>query len=268
VCLATLASLMATAPTIAVVSPHLDDAVLSVGGLLWVLQERYRVEVITVFTADPPDVVSPAAAALAGGYGADISAARRAEDERALALLGVGHRHLDLPDAVHRRAPTGRWLVDEVDHLFRTAPDEALVDLVATALAECLGEGPLAGVLSPVAVGGHVDHRATAAAVARLAVPGAIRLSWIDLPYGSYDRADEPRLRVPVPDAAWRAKVAAIACYESQVAELLPGPGDLDRRVRRMSDGPYEWFAAPAPGVEPDPASILEDLLGWYVHHS
>jgi LmbE family N-acetylglucosaminyl deacetylase len=206
--------------------------------------------------------VSPLAASLAGSCGAEISAVRRAEDQGAMAVLGVEHRHLDLPDAVHRRTTAGRWLVEEVDQLFGRAPEPALVDQVVAALTTCLGPTPPVAVLGPAGIGRHVDHVATAAAVARLPVPDAVRLTWVDLPYGSYDRLDEPRLRVTLSEAAWKAKVEAIGCYETQVAELLPGPGGLGRRVRKMSDGPFEWFSDPGPGVDPETAWILEDLLG------
>src|SRR4051812_28342816 len=108
-------------PTIAVLSPHLDDAVLSVGGLLWLLKDHFEVEVITVFTADPPEEMSPLATTLAGRSGLRIYADRRVEDERALATLGVGHRHLGFDDAIHRTSSQGRWLADDMADLFRLA---------------------------------------------------------------------------------------------------------------------------------------------------
>lgn len=251
-------------PTIAVVSPHLDDAALSVGGLLWLLKDHYRVEVITVFTADPPEAVSPVAAALAAPFGPTISAVRRAEDARALATLGVGHRHLGFEDAVHRRTAQGAWLVKEEADLFRTTPDETLVEQVAVALAECLGPEPVAGLLSPVGIGNHVDHLVTAAAVARMSGTGVDRLTWIDLPYGATERRTEPRLRVPLPAAAWRAKVAAVGCYESQLADLHPRHGDRDRMMLLMFGGQAEWFAVPALDAEPELLPLIEGVLNWY----
>ena len=110
---------------IAVVSPHLDDAVLSVGGLLWLLKDRFQVEVITVFSADPPEAMSPLATTLAGQPGSTISAVRRAEDEHALATLGVGHRHLGFEDAIHRGPPKGGgwWTMSRTcSGLHRTRP--------------------------------------------------------------------------------------------------------------------------------------------------
>lgn len=250
-------------PTIAVVSPHLDDAGLSVGGLLWLLRNHYRVVVITVFTADPPEAVSPVAAELAGPFGPTISAVRRAEDMRALETLGVGHRHLGFQDAVHRRTAQGAWLVKKEADLFRATPDETLVEQVAVTLTECLEPEPVAGLLSPAGIGNHVDHLVTAAAVARISGSGVDHLAWIDLPYGANQRRTEPRLRVPLPAAAWRAKVAAVGCYESQLADLYPGYADWDRMML-PPDGPAEWFAVPALHAEPELLPLFEELLNWY----
>jgi LmbE family N-acetylglucosaminyl deacetylase len=248
-------------PMIAVVSPHLDDAVLSVGGLLWLLKDHFQVEVITVFTADPPEAVSPLATTLAGRSGSTISAVRRAEDEHALATLGVGHRHLGFDDAIHRTAQE-RWLVDDIEDLFRLAPEEALIEHVARALGDCLGP-ELGGLLSPAGVGHHVDHLVTAAAVARTATEGVHRLSWVDLPYGATEGRGEPRMRVPLPAAAWRAKVAAIGCYESQLAGLYPGRGDVEHQTLVMSGGQAEWFSVGALNVDPELLALIEDLPIW-----
>jgi LmbE family N-acetylglucosaminyl deacetylase len=248
-------------PRIAVVSPHLDDAVLSVGGLLWLLKDHFHVEVITVFSADPPEAVSALATTLAGRFGSTISAVRRAEDEHALATLGVAHRHLGFDDAIHRTAQ-GSWLADDMADLFRLAPEEALIEQVARALDDCL-DPELGGLLSPAGVGRHVDHLVTAAAVARTPTEGVHRLSWVDLPYGATEGQGEPRMRVPVPAAAWRAKVTAIGCYESQLAGLFCGHGDVEHQTLVMSGGQAEWFSVGALDVDPELLSLFEDLLVW-----
>src|SRR5262245_33163032 len=70
---------------IVVLSPHLDDAVLSLGGLISreVALGR-KVEVVSCFTSGPPlDTIAPAHR-IFGDY-----SMRRAEDERAMAVLGA-----------------------------------------------------------------------------------------------------------------------------------------------------------------------------------
>lgn len=77
-----------------VISPHLDDAVLSVAGLLRAASTR--AQVLTVFTeADPQHGMAWAQAA---GFkdAREEHAARRLEDMRAMQSLGCGHVHAGL----------------------------------------------------------------------------------------------------------------------------------------------------------------------------
>src|SRR5690606_5209303 len=99
--------------TILVVSPHLDDAVLSIGGSMWTWSRAgHRVLVATVFTADepvePPSAVAEHLHRLWGGAGA--MARRRAEDRAAAERLGIEVVHLELEDALHRLDHAGRAL--------------------------------------------------------------------------------------------------------------------------------------------------------------
>ena len=75
-----------------VLSPHLDDAALSLGAHLYTLARRgVRVSVLTLATADPADGLSPLAEDLhrRWGLGADAMAVRRGEDLEACRVLGV-----------------------------------------------------------------------------------------------------------------------------------------------------------------------------------
>ena len=71
-------------------SPHLDDAVLSCGGMIYQLaQAGQAVQVITIFAGDPPPgLLSPFAQSLHDRWQAG-SVARRSEDIEALTLLGA-----------------------------------------------------------------------------------------------------------------------------------------------------------------------------------
>jgi len=99
------------------VSPHLDDAVFSVGGTLAALTDAgHDVTVLTCFTGSVPDPTGFALACqLDKGLAADVDymALRRAEDDTATALLGASNAHLGLLEAPHpapasrRRSPRG-----------------------------------------------------------------------------------------------------------------------------------------------------------------
>ena len=206
------------------VSPHLDDAVFSVGATLAVLADAgHEVTVLTCLTASVPE---PAGFALAcqtdKGLAADVDymALRRAEDTAALAVLGAGQVHLDLPEAPHR-GYTGA-----ADLFAGVHPGDDVWRELADRLA-----GHEADVwLAPQALGGHVDHLQVQRAVASLGRPTAW---WRDSPYVLRDPAAAPGEHLPAGltevrlpnDRARRAD--ACACYATQLGFQFGGPGPM-----------------------------------------
>jgi LmbE family N-acetylglucosaminyl deacetylase len=146
-----------------ILSPHLDDAVLSLGGLISrEVAAGRRVEVVSCFTSGPPlDTIAPAHRVF-GDY-----SMRRAEDERAMAVLGASYRWLDLHERIWRQPalpPSGVFPT----HVFRTPDrmdDFAELKSIRTAIGELLDRG--ATVYAPLAVGHHVDHVEVALAALR-----------------------------------------------------------------------------------------------------
>jgi LmbE family N-acetylglucosaminyl deacetylase len=149
---------------IAVVSPHLDDAVLSLGGLIGREVAAGRgVQVVTCFTAGPPLETISRKRRVFADY-----TARRAEDQRALAVLGASHRWLDLRERTWRDPPLPR-----PTHAFRTPPtmeDFSELPAIRAAIAELLDRGLL--VYAPLGVGNHVDHVEVALAALREVLEG------------------------------------------------------------------------------------------------
>ena len=87
---------------IVILSPHLDDAVLALGGMISREVARGRtVEVWTCFTEGPALETIPAAQRPLGDY-----VARREEDRRALTVLGARHRWLNLRERIWRDPQT------------------------------------------------------------------------------------------------------------------------------------------------------------------
>jgi LmbE family N-acetylglucosaminyl deacetylase len=206
------------------VSPHLDDAVFSAGGVLACLAESgHEVTVVTCFTASVPD---PAGFALAcqtdKGLGPEVDymALRRAEDAAALRVLGAEPRHLPLPEAPHRGYRSAPELFAGV------RPGDEVWREVRQAL-EPLGSDLL---LAPQGLGGHVDHLQVVRAVAGLGRP---TLWWRDAPYvlrqpGADPAPDLPTGLSPVhlPQDA-RRRADACACYASQLGYQFGRDSDL-----------------------------------------
>jgi LmbE family N-acetylglucosaminyl deacetylase len=205
-----------------VVSPHLDDAVLSCGRLL---AHRPGAVVITLFAGRPPRSgdVTPWDAAAGFGLADDVVGARRAEDGRALATLAARPLWLPFVDAQYGPAPSGERL--------------------AEALARAIAVGGGGTVAIPLGLF-HSDHRLAHEAGLRVLgrFPHLAWLAYEDALYrGLPGLVDERvaelasaglgpvRARLPA-DGRAAAKGRAIAAYASQLRALAgpagPGPAD------------------------------------------
>jgi LmbE family N-acetylglucosaminyl deacetylase len=227
-------------------SPHLDDVVLSAGGLVWEQTSAgEKVEIWTVCAGDPPaSPYTPFAQELHarwGTNGAQTSALRRAEDEAACHILGAQVRHSPIPDCIYRRMPeSGEPVIHDRDDLFQAySPGEKyLVADIAAWIRKALPDG--ARLVSPLALGGHVDHRLVREAAESLFTP---LWFYADYPYAIDDPLNHSDLRHQIDSyqpsfvqgispqalAAWQA---AIAAYVSQVSTFW---GSLDEMRGRIA---------------------------------
>jgi LmbE family N-acetylglucosaminyl deacetylase len=135
-----------------VLSPHLDDAVISCGGLIAAARSAgRRVKVVTFFTRSPGATV-PLHLRVFARY-----EVRRAEDERALRLLGAEAEHLDFMERIFRDPP-----LRGVGSVFKALPNssENLPNLPAMieAIQGLKARNPDAVILAPLGVGKHIDH--------------------------------------------------------------------------------------------------------------
>jgi len=217
-----------------ILSPHLDDAVLSCWHLL---SGPGEVRVINVFAGTPP------AGSEASWWdrltGATDSVTRmeerRAEDSEAFAIAGRTATHLDFLDEQYR--PT----------------DQPLESIVAT-LRELID--PDAVVYAPAALGEHGDHEKVRSAALKLAAggqtvrlyadhPHAVRQGWPTWINGTdpaagrqvveqWDRRLDPvglaRTRPEIhhlDDAEQERKLRAVSAYRTQVPALGDSFGDI-----------------------------------------
>jgi LmbE family N-acetylglucosaminyl deacetylase len=200
---------------IVAISPHLDDAAFSVGGLL-AAQARAgdRVTIITCFTGNVPKPTGFALACqLDKGLGpqVDYMALRRAEDHAACAVIGAAAVHLPLLEAPHRGYASA-------PELFAARRDD---DAMLAPLTEALA-GQIAGLapdqlLGPLAIGHHVDHWLVRDALAALGVPVLLWEDWPYLTRAGDRRADAPALVHPLDEADRAARTAMCATYASQL---------------------------------------------------
>lgn len=200
--------------TVAFISPHLDDAVLSCAR---VIEPIPFVTVVTVLAGYPAarDLLTPHDEACGFLSSVEAVATRRAEDIRACQYLGATWQHLDLFDTQYQRQTEAQALA-------------ALLAVIDRALP------PIVALVAPLGLS-HVDHHTVsdAAIAAGEARQIPVRL-YEDLPY----RVTAPEL-VPTRLADLRSsghalslvdhvfgrdqlysKATAVGCYASQAAVI------------------------------------------------
>ncbi|MGH3769919.1 MAG: PIG-L deacetylase family protein [Pseudonocardiaceae bacterium] len=248
---------MNTVRRVLAVSPHLDDAALSAGATLADFAVHGAdVEVCTVFAGTPGEPVSSVARAFHARCGLPANASavtRRIEEDRAaMDQLGARAHYCGFLDFIYRRAPDGRPLCGH---------DQAMFDDLPLELDGLLGEvsrevGRVVAALAPdlvltcAAVGDHVDHRLTRAAVLD-AVTTVPILLWEDLPYAIGRPSLAPPPLAPTTSCeAWERKWRAVACYPTQIHMLWPTGTDwaaeLRTHAQARGDGhPVELMVPP-----------------------
>jgi len=236
-------------------SPHLDDAVYSCGGLIaQQTVQGERVTVLTIYAGDPPaGGRSALAVELEERWGGSASpvAARREEDVQACTFLGASYAHLEFPDAIYRHGPDGAPIYITEEALFGDVHESE--EVLLRRIAQEIGRA-CAGVdraYCPLGVGGHVDHR-----LVRKAAETLGRELWYyqEFPYAARDHPlpDDlgwlagQQITVSLSDAAVDAWVEAILCYRSQISTFWDDTAQLARELNEyLETAGGVWLFAP-----------------------
>ncbi len=219
-------------------SPHLDDAALSCGGMIAASPDDALV--ITLCTAVPSATTFNAVAvefhAEWGLAPDEVLHVRRAEDAEAMTILGVDYVYADWLDAIYR--------VPEAYHsratLYRhPVSDDPLLPEVRDLLALLIAHAPQATIYAPLGVGRHVDHLAVFECA--VACPPDRLAFYEDINYALLPGAVEQRLGEIGPTlvaeylafgaASLRKKIAAIAAYRSQMEALFGGTVAMEAAI-------------------------------------
>jgi LmbE family N-acetylglucosaminyl deacetylase len=242
---------------IAIVSPHLDDAVLSCGRFMAV---HPGVTVVTVFAGNPDAYPTPQRLwDVQSGFGPDddVMDARRAEDRAALAHLDATPLHLEF-----------------VEHTYLPGDQPVAPDVLAPVLVATLRELDPTLVIAPFGLA-NPDHDMThrACMLARDELGGDV--SWWLYEDNGYKhipgmlawrvstlfrRQLWPTPVCPPVDHGGARKAAAVECYPSQLFAL-----DDDWQIRAKLEAPAPeqfWrLAEPPAGWESLSGSQVEGRL-------
>ena len=211
-------------------SPHLDDAILSAGGLIYdQAQSGVPVEIWTFMCGYAREEdVSPFAQLLHAQWGfssaEETTRQRRGEDKSAAAIVGASTVHFDFLDCIYRRGSNGEWLYSEVF----TAPhpeDSRIPVQIAEVITTHLRPDDV--LVCQLSVGSHVDHVLVRQGAELLDHP---LIYDIDVPYIFYKpeevgpkSAGMQASVKPITESGLEAWKLALLEYKSQ----LPGLGDV-----------------------------------------
>jgi LmbE family N-acetylglucosaminyl deacetylase len=235
-------------------SPHLDDAMLSCGALIW--EQTNAGEPVSIWTLcagePPPGPLSPFAQSLHQRWqvGRQAIAERRKEDILACKLVGAEYRHFQIPDCIYRKDPQSEeYLYTSEAALFEPLhPVEAgLVSTLHGSLVQSLPTQ--CELVCPLTLGGHVDHRLTRQAAERLNRPMHY---YADFPYVLDQRAVLEELEqqawkselFPISTSGQRAWEQAVAAYQSQISTFWSGIPEMQAALRayaRRETGVRLW---------------------------
>ena len=260
------------------VSPHLDDAALSCGGVMAAIDRQGgRAVQMSVFTADEPVAgsLSPLAKELHRKWGlSKVVADRRQEDLRAAAVLGSDLICLGFHEAIYRSdgepigEPTRRHRCLSYQDLFSppTAGDLLLAEKICGELREYIRAQRPSFIFGPVGIGQHVDH-----VIVRMALQQAVAetgagglLLYEEMPYAS-ESWNAPSLRALRKTALpmtweltgedWERKLTSIQAYRSQLPTLWRDRDwrsaleDHARAVANGKLGERTWVTGVGPSV-------------------
>ena len=232
-----------------IISPHFDDGVFSCAGTAHRLRAAGdAVTIMTImgglFEGELPNTPILADLHLRWQAGENPLRQRQLEDERAAAVIDVDIMHVPLPDCVYRVVG---------DEALYPSEESLFADVHPADYAPRLLQGIqipeleiATTVYLPLGVGHHVDHqiaRDWGMTQARdIPDKSALRF-YTEFPYSNADRSTEIALaefNMPLEPADVylseddiRAKIAAIACYESQISTFWDSLTAMEADVRR-----------------------------------
>jgi LmbE family N-acetylglucosaminyl deacetylase len=208
-------------------SPHLDDAALSAGGLIYEQsQAGIPVEIWSFMCGYAPEAdVSPFAELLHRRWGfssaEETTRMRREEDRKAAAILGAKVVHFDFLDCIYRRGPHGEWLYSEIS-VPPHSQDAKIPSQIAAAISSRLQSDDV--LVCQLSVGSHVDHVLVRQAAELLG--RSLRYD-IDVPYifykpeefGAKSAGMEASVN-PVTETGLKSWKEAVLAYKSQIPVL------------------------------------------------
>jgi LmbE family N-acetylglucosaminyl deacetylase len=244
-----------------VISPHLDDGVLSCGGLIRALSSESDVEVWTLFAGAPwfgpySGIASWLHSVSGGKRGVWLARARRSEDRAACRMLGATFRHFRWHDAVYRSSTAGEFLYSDCRQTQWVPEDNKLITRISKKLQQLLK--PDDRLIVPLAIGSHVDHLIAKVAAEQARHP--LTLYYPDVPYHQRYPKELAALSKEMISVSYKINevllsswIESVNAYSSQMQMLEDASGHLGTLLRTYAAENLQLFTV---------AAKAEDVVG------
>jgi LmbE family N-acetylglucosaminyl deacetylase len=211
-------------------SPHLDDAIISCGGLIYKqIQAETDVEIWNLMSGIPPSIapLSELARTFQAGWGTNSAKEtlrlRLKEDQLAALCVGARPSYFDFLDCIYRCDENNRPLYSADIFVPPHVDDMLLIEDIASILGEKILDEDI--LVCPLALGSHPDHVIVRDAAERIRHP--LRY-YADLPYLlRYPEAISETTENLVSEICSLSEIdllawqEAIAAYETQLMMLF-----------------------------------------------
>ena len=230
-------------------SPHLDDAVLSAGGLIYEqTKSGLPVEIWTLmcgFPPDPPEGEYSSFAQLQHTQWGFSSAQegiriRREEDQRAGSRVGASVVHFDFLDCIYRGGANGEWLYYDISTPPRQEDAEIPAQIAEAVSTHLKADDVLVCQLS---VGSHVDHILVRQAAELLRRP---LLYDVDIPYLFYKPHELELKAAGMKESVHLVTETGLRCWQEAILEYksqLPVLGDSFNTVEKAREAIRSYWA-------------------------
>lgn len=226
-------------------SPHLDDVSFSCSGTICnYVQQGLRVLIVTLFAGEPQPPFSPLAQTFHQLWQIPEDASpyqiRKAEDEKAMAVLGVDYVWLNWLDIIYRDPDLSQLsnLNNYETHFF----DDPTFPLLQQWLIDLHATYPTATIVAPLGVGGHRDHCIIFQAALHI-LDHTPFLFFEDFPYAVYfsekitELAQQHNLSsCEVDISRWlEQRMHITSLYQSQLATLFYPPSSFQDIIKEYT---------------------------------
>lgn len=230
-----------------IISPHLDDAVLSCGDLIAkLIEEGKRVDVLTIFSGlIEKESLSPAALKFHSNCFLDEKAMthRKKEDKKAHKLLKCNSLYLNMPECLYRSDSNGHLYPDLNNIYYLDDRDNITIYELSKKLLKYVNNYEV--ILCPLGLGSHADHLVTNYAINSIKEKTTGKLYFYeDVAYVCYYYRENEKSNwggkllykiIEISEKNFQKKIDSVLIYRSQLNILWENYFQLYDDLNRLS---------------------------------